>query len=557
MRIQFISVILIIIVGFFVYGNSLHNEFLWDDELLILSNAYIKDIHNLFGLFTKNITYSTGIKSNSFRPLQMFTYALNYALGKDDVRFYHFTNIVIHILVAIMLYWLTQIIFKNEATSLLTALLFVSHPIHTEAVTYISGRADPLVALFILLSLIMYIKFYNKKSSVFYCLSIISYILALLSKEIALVVPLLIVAYDYIYTDKKHISFKMQLPFFLFALSYIVLRTTVLNFPVQKTVIGQYSFFQRLPAVFQSLTMYLQKLILPINLHMEYEPIVPPIMDIQVILGVIITLIGVLSIIVFRKKEKLITFALIWFTINFLPISNLYPLNAFFAEHWAYTPSVGLFVLVGWAAVKVFQQGRTFRLLSCLVVLVVLAGNFCLTRLQNRYWKSPEHFYKRTLQYAPHSARVYYRLTLFYFKKGMIDQGIEQSKKAIEISPYYVLAYESLSTGYILRKDYHQAIELCLKALEMEPNSYSLHNNLGVAYAAQGWTDKAIIEFKKAISLNPTYASGYNNLAIAYFHKKLYNLAIEYSNKARELNFTNLQFLEALEPFRERKGVER
>jgi Tfp pilus assembly protein PilF len=544
---QFISVILIIIVGFFVYANSLHNEFVWDDELLILSNAYIKDIHNLFGLFSKNITYSTGIKSNAFRPLQMFTYTLNYALGKDDVRFYHFTNIVIHILVAIMLYWLTQIIFKNEATSLLTALLFICHPIHTEAVTYISGRADPLAALFILLSVIMYIKFYQKKSSVFYCLSIISYILALLSKEIALVVPLLIVAYDYIYTDKKDISFKRQLPFFLFALSYIVLRTTALNFPVQKTVIGQYSFFQRLPVVFQSLAMYLQKLILPINLHMEYEPVVPPIMDIQVILGVIISLIGLLSIIMIRKKEKLVTFALLWFAINFLPISNLYPLNAFFAEHWVYTPSLGLFILVGWVAMRAFQQGRRFRWLSYLLLLVVLTGNFCLTRLQNQYWENPEHFYKRTLQYAPYSARVYYRLALFYFNKGMIDEGIEQSKRAIEISPYYVLAYESLSTGYIIKEDYVQAIRLCRKALAIEPNSYSLHNNLGVAYAAQGQIDKAIVEFKKAISLSSTYASAYNNLAIAYFHKKLYKLAVEYSNKAKELNFTNLQFLEALE----------
>ena len=154
-----ISVALLIVLGFVVYGNSLCGEFLYDDILLVRDNIHIKDWTQIGSIFTKSIGsgYFAG-KLVSYRPLQMFTYMIDYSLYGLDVRGYHLTNTLIHILVALAVYWFINILYKKNILSLLASLLFLVHPIHTEAVSYISGRADPLAALFMLLCFIFYIK---------------------------------------------------------------------------------------------------------------------------------------------------------------------------------------------------------------------------------------------------------------------------------------------------------------------------------------------------------------------------------------------------------------
>ena len=142
-----------------------------------------------------------------------------------------------------------------------------------------------------------------------------------------------------------------------------------------------------------------------------------------------ITSILILAAIIYRKKERIIPFSIAWFFINYLPVSNVYPLNAFFAEHWIYLPCLGLFILGGWIAVKLCEKGRIFKWLACLVLAFLLVCNFHLTMKQNQYWRNPEDFYRRTLQYSPHSSRVYFRLGLLYFTKAMVDKGMEATKK--------------------------------------------------------------------------------------------------------------------------------
>lgn len=537
MSVRVIFLALVVSVGFTVYSNSLTGEFLWDDELLIVDNKQIKDLHNLPTLFTQHIAHSSTQESNLYRPLQILTYTLNYATSKLDVRAYHLTNISLHILAALMLYWLAQLISQNEVTSLVAALLFISHPIHTEAVTYISGRADPLVALFILFCIIFFIKYSDNENRIsFYFLSIFSYLLALLSKEVALIVPLLLFAYDYIYKGQKKLLFKRHLPFFLLGLAYIALRKTVLGFPVQQTVISQVMLVERTPVIFQSLAMYFQKLLLPLKLHMEYEPLIPPITDIYVISGIVSASLLILFAILCRTKQKLVSFSLVCFLISYLPVSNIYPLNAFFAEHWIYVPSLGLFILAAWMVVKISEKGIVFKRLTYLLLILLLGSNFSLTMKQNQYWANPEDFYQRTLKYAPNSFRVYFRLGLLYLRKGMLNQGIENTKKVLALNPNYIPAYENLILGYLWQGAHDKAIAIGEKALQVNPYSDILHNNLGLAYAAKGRDEKALTEFKKALVINSSNAQAYNNLGSAYANMGKNKEAISAFKKALEIN---------------------
>jgi tetratricopeptide (TPR) repeat protein len=586
-RTNLIFFLLIITVGFTVYSNSLNNEFVWDDRLLIVDNQAIQDLRNIPTLFTKNIAFGTSNDSNYYRPLQTLSYALNFAIWKLDRRAYHLTNIVIHILAAMLLFYLVQLLFSNQAVSLLSALLFISHPIHTSAVAYISGRADPLVALFILCSVIFYIRYAQKEKRVFYFFSLSAYLCALLSKEIGLVVPLLLLAYDCLYKNPKRTALKKHLPFFSLGLIYIILRKTVLNFPATKSFVEEASFFQRIPLIFKSLYMYFGKLLIPLNLHMEHQSVLPPFGELQVILGLVIASMLVLLAIIYRKKQALISFAVFWFLINYLPVSNIYPLQVAFAEHWIYTPSLGLFILAAWSITKLCDSGRVIRWFVCAALGFLVTGNLYLTRMQNQYWRTPETFYQRTLFYAPHSAKIYFRLALLDLRKGRADRAIENLERAIEISPNSVISYENLVASYIEKGRPDKAIDICESALKIEPDSDILHNNLGVAYLAKGLNDKALSAFKKALSLNPknatahnnlgrTYANigkkkkalaafkkaiaiepnlaiAHNNLARTYYEARHYDLAIQHCDRAVELGFrVPRQFQDKLLPFRQK-----
>jgi hypothetical protein len=142
-------VFLIVLLGIGAYANTLHSPFLWDDNFLITDNASIKKTSGITQIFTQRVR-AGGRDYNFYRPVQMATYLLDYAIGKLRVEGYHITNIALHILATLCLFWLLSVLFQDHLLACLTSLLFITHPVHTEAIAYISGRSDPLALIFIL-----------------------------------------------------------------------------------------------------------------------------------------------------------------------------------------------------------------------------------------------------------------------------------------------------------------------------------------------------------------------------------------------------------------------
>ena len=180
MKTTLTSIFLIIILGFIVYSNSLDGKFVTDDFALVKDNIYIKDRAHLPKIFSKDIKIEGEKKYYYYRPVPLVTYMIDYSLWRLDVRGYHFSNTLFHILVALAIYWLMHVFFKDNILSLLTSILFIVHPIHTEAVAYISGRADLLAVLFMLLSFIFYVKYLDSKNIKTYILMSASYLSAIL-----------------------------------------------------------------------------------------------------------------------------------------------------------------------------------------------------------------------------------------------------------------------------------------------------------------------------------------------------------------------------------------
>jgi len=538
--IALIPVTLIIVLGFIVYADSLSGKFIWDDEFLIQENPYIKDWSCFQKVFTENIASGSEMKTRFYRPVQMVTYFLDYSLWRSNAKGYHLTNILLHIFTAIVVYWLVCLLYGNKYLSFLSSMLFIACPLHTEAVAYISGRADSLSAIFILLSLAFYIRQISLKNTATYILMLISYVFALLSKEYSLITPALLLLYSFSF--RKKLLMKELFSLLGITAIYIILRLTVLNFPPPEAAV--YTVFsQRIPGFFAAISEYTRLLFLPFDLHMEYGKKLFNFSDYKVILGAVI--LSTLLIYAWRKRKAgtLVSFSIFWFFITLLPNSNLYPINAYMAEHWLYLPSIGFFMILANILILLYRS-KAFRNISLGLMVSILFFYSYLTIKQNNTWIDPVFFYKRTLKYAPDSFKLYHNLGKSYMEIGKNREAVKAFQKAIEINSKHANTYSSLGSAYNAIGEKEEAVSAYLKAIELNPRHADAYYNMGNAYAGSGNIEKAISAYEKAIEIAPKHRHStayYNNLAGMYARAGNTEKAISMYKKALELDPGNIK----------------
>ena len=528
--INIFGICLIIILGFLVYANSLKGEFIYDDISLIKFNDYIKDWSNLPKILIENIGAGNWQQSNFNRPLQMITYMLDYSLWNLNTVGYHITNIVLHILVSLCIYFLIKILYKNSYLALLSSLLYVVHPLHTETVAYISGRADSLAALFILLCMILYIKQQSVKNSVLFIFILLSYLCALLSKEYSLITPLLLLFYSY--TFKEKLQVKEFLSILIITVVYLITAGATLQFVPRA---GGITFFQSLPGYFFAIVEYLRLLFVPLNLHMGYGIRTFSFSNLRVIGGIIISLILLSYALRKNKTKNLASFSILWFFITLLPHSNLiYPTNAFMAEHWLYLPSMGFFLILAQSIIALYKT-RKQMIAAIILTIGILFFYSVLTIKQNKYWKDPIFFYKRTLQYAPDNWQLHYNLGINYANSGNNQEAIAAFRKALELNPKNIDTYLNLSDLYYSSGHKRGSVDLLMQAIEMNPREALLYYSLGNLYMMMGEEQKSFDAFERSIQLDPKFVLAYNCLGKIYNARGSKKESLEMFNKTLEL----------------------
>jgi len=586
----------IIISGIICYFNSLHGDFIWDDNFLIKNNPRITHWRFIPEIFSKTIGSKTQSQEMFWRPLQILSYSVDYHLWKYNVTGYHAVNVLLHIAVALCLYWLILIIFNSSLVAGFCAILFTVHPIQTATVSYISARADQLTALFILLSYIIYLKSERTKNIFPYIFMMISFVLALLAKENALVLPLLLLLYHFVFRKKiavKEFSSLAVLSAIYLIMRLSVLKTTALN----PATLG--SALDRLPGFFIALATYFRLLILPFNLHAAYGRELFSFADPAAIIGILVSL-GLLAYsFIKRKSNPLILFSTGWFFLAILPTSNIYPISFYMAEHFLYVPGIGFFLIAGSFFAYLYTSAKTRNSAVVIIIAVSMVYAF-LTIRQNNYWKEPVAFYQRTLQFSPNEPRLYNNLAEEYFKRGDYRSALVHVTKAISIDPrfpgshcmaaacyyrlgetarakdllerfiatdtsyapaYYMLGSMYSQEGVIQRaidcfrgsinasKEYadayysqailyrnilqpQAALAILRDAILNCPDDPRLPNLQGLVYQDIAKYEEAIASFKRAITLDKGFGSAYNNLAALYFHRNKYKLAHAFALKA-------------------------
>lgn len=503
------TIALYIGIGFLVYLPTLFGTFLWDDEDFVHQNQYVKEFR-FTTFFRENAIAGRGKISNYYRPVQLTYYALLYKIFGFNPFWYHTGSVIFHVLATIVVFFFLKILLKDASIAFLTTFLFLVHPVQTESVSYISGISDPMFVLFLFLSLYLYLKSNTQKQ--FFLFSIGSFILALLSKELALTGMGIMLLLFIIERKKQRLR---DIPFIIvyqaIGLLYIVLRFTIFKFQSieqiwDRTLYGS-SVVIRLATFFHNFFTYLFLLVFPKDLFMERDFTVLVEQNIINIWTLLFLLFHVTLMILFkivaRKRKQLAHRAFLFYSaffVSLFPFAGIIPLNGIFYEHYLYLPMIFFWGFVFTIAKPLWQYKFSHVIFSMIIVL-------CITRsyLRQYEWIDAVRFYEQTLRYAPKSTRVINNLGIELADRGKLDQAIAAYEKGLAIDPSVPNFYHNLANMYKTKGDFGKAEELYLKTIDVDPNFFFSYVSVIQLYVASNQKDKAIDFLKsKAIPAHPS-----------------------------------------------------
>jgi hypothetical protein len=402
------AIAVILIVSFGVYFNALFNGFVYDDLNYISENPWIKDIRHLPEIFTSSAWAFKDV-SNYYRPLVNSIYMLDFHIFGLAPWGFHLTNVILHAGVSVLVFLLTALLigrsqFPTDTNNLtlpfIAAILFAVHPIHTEAVAWVSGVQDVSFSFFYLLSFYLYVRA-NVMGRGISVSSLMFFFLAALSKETALTLPILLFVFDYSFkrdsishltSNTLYLLLKRYLPYLIVAVIYFIMRTYAIGGFSPISTYAKLSVWGYFINVFPLFIQYLGKLILPINLNAAYvfHPI-HSLLEWEGIMAFVLTLCFIVSLYLVKNHNRVVFFSLLWIAIPLLPAFYILALGLSpFAERYLYLPSVGFVIIVSLGLCGIANlDGLRNRAMPFMlsIVLVITALYSASTIKRNTVWK--------------------------------------------------------------------------------------------------------------------------------------------------------------------------
>lgn len=568
---RMIAVAAIAALGILSYFDTLDGQWVWDDVSSVLLHKNVQaPAHLLRGdgdqaelswgqrlagvfpavaqLFREDQHAFGRGQGNFYRPLVSLTFAADYALtpapgareGASALLdlsplVFHLGNLLWHLLAACLCFALLTCLDAPRFVRAVAPLIFVVHPLHTEAVAYISGRADLLSATFMLAALCLALSGGPGGRVVLRCLaSLFCFAAALCSKESSSIYPLLLAVllllqlepWKRVKAETGHLV-RQSMPLVL-ALAvlggYAALRMTVLHFGAPQAGGSTASPLpQRLVETLQAFAFYLRALFVPVHLHMEQSLADTPRWTAVLGFGGLAACIAILVAAV-RKRRKHTAMGLAWFLAAWLPISGLFPLNAPMAEHWMYVPMIGFWWALAdllWAGVQKFEavyprSGAVAAVATGLLVLF-LGG---MTVARNNEWSNNERLFLATLRENPESARVNYNLAVEYQDLRGNPAGARRHYEEVlrlgrragfsNLAPDYLSdLYLSLARTSYQQRDFSRAFEYYARLATNQTNrAYAAEAGLGLGKSALAMGDlgPSFRYLEQAANLDPKTA---------------------------------------------------
>jgi Tfp pilus assembly protein PilF len=546
------------LMTFVVYLASLQNDFVeWDDSQYVFDNLRIRSFDLAFFKWAFFDFYA-----GNWHPLTWISHALDYAVWGLNPMGHHLTNNILHavntfiavLLVARLIEAAKPFTIHYSSASVATGdsprradppgagdspsalvaaastgLLFGLHPIHVESVAWVAERKDLLCALFYLLSVMAYMSYRSHKTYRTYFLTLAFFVLALMSKPMAVSLPVVLLILDW-YPFKRITSLDTfgkcligKIPFI--ALSILSSILTILAQRASESVVAMEAIplSTRMLVAAKSLIAYLWKMVVPMHLIPYYPyPKDVSLFSVEYLSAVVLIVAITAACVVVVKKQKL--FLSVWacYVATLVPVLGLVQVGGqSMADRYTYLASLGPFLMIGMLAAlfaeRLGPKKPGWRLFGTAVAIVASLALSGLTYGQIRIWGNSFTLWTHVIEKEPDRVPIAYNNRgLAFYGKGQFDRSIEDFNKAIILDPSSFKAYLNRGAAFVNKGQFAQAAADFDKAIELHPSYSEAYNAKGSLFGLAGYLDKAIEQFGKAIETKPDYSAAYGNRGTIY-----------------------------------------
>jgi tetratricopeptide (TPR) repeat protein len=532
-----------------VSANSVHNEFASDDLQQVVNNTFIRDFRNLPLAFTTTVwAYVTEDIAMTmqpyFRPMFSALFTVSYAFFGTAPWGWHLANVLIHGLVALLVFYVLREVIGREIPSLAAACLFAVHPVHAESVAWISGVTDPLMAIFFLPAFLAYVFYRRSRKRYAISVSLAFYFLALLSKETALALPIL-VAYWELTRAKRNLAdtSKMLLLFTMPTLLYFALRYYAMGGLLFGGAGGRYPLSYAVLTAPLVTVKYLMLLVVPIGYSYQHFTEFVTTVKSLLFLGPL-AIIGVLGLVTVAIRSRDLAFSVIWFAATLLPaLAGLryFDREYLVQERYLYLPSIGFCLAVAFGIERLTSKrlfGIPGKILAggIFAVLLLIWGGVHVK--QNRVWHDSVTLFQNCIRTDPRVATAHTALAGILFNLGRQREAEAAAQAAVELDPACANAYLNLSFFAHRAGKLDEAIEHLERAAEAvhanEVNRTVLatvYLNLGLLYSQRRESDRADEALLDSMTLWPRPTAWYY-AAQFYFEQGRYEESRELFERA-------------------------
>jgi tetratricopeptide (TPR) repeat protein len=452
---------------------------------------------------------------------------------------YHLTNLILHILSALLLFWLFNRMTGMIWRSAFVAGLFALHPLHVESVVWIAERKDVLSAFFFMLTLCLYVYYTEKPVIGRYLLILFCFACGLMSKPIVVTLPIIMILLDYwplkrLQSNEHKLSEAKiagiipcwqlweKIPFFVFSAVFFIItlyaqyRPSVIHFLLSS----------RIANALVSFVTYLKKIFWPHDLAVFY-PFVDQLPVWQVLGTALLILVISIAVIVAVKRLPYLLVGWLWYAITLLPVIGIIQINSqAMADRYTYLPLIGIGIMLAWGIPSFIKSEKTRKEIlfptgvAVMVILAVLAWHQC------GYWGNDIKLLNHILYSTKDNFLVHNNLGAALFKEGKFEEAIDHYNKAISIKPDIALIYYNRGNAYAKLGQNQRAMEDFNEAIHRKPDYAEAYYNRGTIYGKLGQYPLAIEDYNQAIHIKPDYTDAYYNRGNSQVNLGRYSLAI-------------------------------
>jgi tetratricopeptide (TPR) repeat protein len=517
------GIAVVLALTFAVYTPTLRYQFVHDDRGQIVENPAVHSWRFIPTYFTSHVWAAVVPEElgNYYRPLFLLWLRINDVAFGNHAWGWHLTTILAHVFTTLLVYLLALRLGVSGDAALAAGLIFGLHPAHIEAVAWISGVTEPLLGVLLLASFLSYVQWRRERARKWILISLALFALALGEKETALILPGLLLVYDWVFgtewgrpLELKRIvaswgeALRRILPYFLLVVLYVPVRTYALKgFSHAETPLSNEQLVFTWPSL---ICFWIRHLIWPVGLSTFYNfpAIAHPTLKNFTVPGIFDVCVGG-ALLVGVRRSRTAAFAAAWLVLPLIPLLDLrvFVADDFAHDRYLYLPSVGLAILIALVLKKVCGGAPQWRGIpaSLLAAALCLAAVLSFaTVTQSFYFRDNLAFYAYNHAMAPHNPAAESNYATILAERGLYGPALEKFYDVVNHNPNYWTAIYDLGLTYYKMGNLPEAERYLLEAIRINPHKADEHFYLGVTRFKSGRTDEAIASVQRAIAIDPT-----------------------------------------------------